>query len=72
MKNKKLKIVGLKKITKVGITLILVLVGIILYHFLGVLGHHVLENTSINIFILVGWFLLIVGEFMFIYAIWEK
>lgn len=72
MKYKKLKIVGLKKITKVGITLILVLVGIILYHFLGVLGHYVLEKTSVNIFILVGWFLLIVGEFMFIYVIWEK
>lgn len=72
MKKKKLKIVGVKKGTKVGITLILAIVGIVIYHFLSAYGSYAVENNLGSIFICLGWFWLIVGEFGIIYTMWEK
>ena len=72
MKKKKLKIVGVKKETKVGITLILAIVGIVIYHFLSAYGSYAVENNLGSIFICLGWFWLIVAEFGIIYTMWEK
>ena len=46
----------LKKWVKVVITLILVSVGIVLYHFLANKGAYAVENTLGSIFICLGWF----------------
>ena len=61
----------LKKGAKVVITLITVSVGIVLYHILANKGAYASESTLGSIFICLGWFWLIVGEFGIIYSIWE-
>lgn len=62
----------LKSGVKVVITLILILVGFIIYHYLGIKGSYIGENRLTNIFIYLGWFWLIAGQIMVLYAIWEN
>lgn len=61
----------LKKGVKVVITLILVSVGIVLYHILANKGAYAVESTLGSIFICLGWFWLLVGQIIAIYSIWE-
>lgn len=62
----------LKKWVKVVITLILISLGIIIYGILGDLGSFMGENRLANVFILLGWFWLLVGQIMVLYVMWEK
>ena len=62
----------LKKGAKVVITLILVSVGIVLYHILANKGKYAVESTLGSIFICLGWFWLIVGQIMVLKTMWEK
>lgn len=57
---------------KVVITLILILVGIELYHILGIKGAYASKNTLGSIFICLGWFWLVAGQIMVLYVMWEK
>ena len=61
----------LKKGVKVVITLILVSVGIVLYHILANNGAYAVESTLASIFICLGWIWLLVGQIMVIYTMWE-
>ena len=61
----------LKKWVKVVITLTLILVGIEIYHILGIKGAYASENTLGSIFICLGWFWLVAGQIMVLYVIWE-
>lgn len=65
------KKIKLKKWVKVVITLILVSVGIVLYHFLANNGAYAVKNTLGSIFIYLGWIWLLVGQIMVIYTMWE-
>jgi hypothetical protein len=62
----------LKKWVKVVITLILVSVGIVLYHILGIYGAYASKSTLGSIFICLGWFWLLVGQIGIIYTMWEE
>lgn len=62
----------LKSGVKVVITLILILVGFIIYHYLGIKGAYIGENRLTNIFIYLGWFWLIVGQIIVLYVMWEN
>lgn len=67
--KKKLK---LRLWVKVVITLILVIVGFIIYHYLGIKGSYIGENRLTNIFIYLGWFWLVAGQIMVLYVMWEN
>lgn len=67
--KKKMK---LKKWVKVVITLILVSVGIVLYHILANKGAYASKNMWCSMLICLGWFWLIVGQIIVICTMWEK
>ena len=77
MKNKKRKYkYKLKKdikeiIKKIIISIIMFIADVVIYHYLGILGHFAVENTWGSVFICVGWFWLLAGQFMAFYAMWE-
>lgn len=58
-------------IKKILITLIIGIVDVVLYHYLGILGAYASETSWSSAFILVGWFWLLAGQFIWLYAIWE-
>lgn len=62
----------LRKWVKVVITLILISVGIIIYAYLSRNGAYTNENTLGRVFVLLGWFWLLVGQIMVVYTMWEE
>lgn len=66
------KKIKLKKWVKVVITLILISVGIVLYHILANNGAYASKSVLGSIFICLGWFWLLVGQIMVIYTMWEE
>ncbi len=65
------KKVKLKKWVKVVITLIIISVSILLYHYLAKNGAYAVENTLGSIFICLGWFWLVIGQIIMLNLIWE-
>ena len=60
-----------KIIKKIVISILMAVADIIIYHYLGILGHLAVENTWASAIICVGWFWLIAGQFMAFYLMWE-
>lgn len=58
-------------IGKIFISLILATLDVVIYHYLGVLGSVVGENTLSSGIIGVGWFWLLAGQFMWLFVMWE-
>lgn len=57
---------------KVVITLTLISLGIILYHYLGVLGAYTNETILTKVFVLLGWIWLLIGQIIVLYVLWES
>ena len=57
---------------KLLITLVILIVDVVLYHYLGIAGSYVGENTWANTFCFVGWFWLLAGQFGILYTMWEN
>lgn len=62
----------LKGWVKVAITVILISLGIIIYHIVSLNGAYATKSVIASIFICLGWFWLIFGQIMTLYFIWEE
>ena len=60
-----------RNIVKVLITLAMIVLDCVLYHYLGVIGAYVGETSWASTFCFVGWFWLLAGQFMAFYMMWE-
>ncbi len=56
---------------KIIISIIMIIADVVIYHYLGVLGHLAVKNTWASAIICVGWFWLLAGQFMAFHAMWE-
>lgn len=65
-----MKRLRLKKWVKIAITILIIVTDIIIYHYLGVKGSYIGENTLNNIIIPAGWFWLLFGQIIVFYSIW--
>ena len=70
-KRVKLKRPVRKLLVKILITLGILIADIVIYHFLGIYGYLAVERGWASSFILVGWFWLLAGQFMWLYVLWE-
>lgn len=61
-----------RRMIKSIITLVMIVLDVVLYHYLGIIGTYVGENTWANTFCFVGWFWLLAGQFMSLYMMWEN
>lgn len=61
----------LRKWVKIVISAIIIIIGVVIYHYLAKLGAYASENTMSSIFICLGWFWLVFGQISMLYAIWE-
>lgn len=61
----------LKKWVKVVITLTILITGLEIYFYLGKNGANMGKTILDSIFILLGWFWLVVGQIMALYVMWE-
>lgn len=66
------KVYRLKKGGKVVFTLILVSLGIVVYHYLGILGAYASKNALAGVFVQLGWLWLLVGGIMVLKTMWEE
>lgn len=64
--------IRMKKWVMVVITLIIIIVGIEIYAYLSRNVAYASKNICGSMFICLGWFWLLVGQIMVLYAMWEK
>lgn len=66
------KVYKLKLWVKVVITLTILVIGLEIYYYLLSNGANIGKNIVDSIFILLGWFWLIVGQIMVLKVVWEE
>ncbi len=62
----------LKKWVRVVITLVIIVLGILIYRYLYFNGALAGKTSKDSIIILLGWFWLVIGQITVLYAIWES
>lgn len=66
------KVYKLKLWVKVVITLTILVIGLEIYYYLLSNGANIGKNIVDSIFILLGWFWLMVGQIMVLKVVWEE
>lgn len=61
----------LRKWVKIVISAIIIIIGVVIYHYLAKLGAYGSKNGIGSIFICLGWFWFVFGQISMLYAIWE-
>ena len=72
MRKKVIRKVRMKKITKILITIFIVLIGIQLYVNLAILGSMQDKTKLEEIMLPLGWLWIVVGQFITLHYVWEN
>ena len=64
--------IRLKNKAKVLFTIILVIVGIVLYRYLSFKGSYTSESAMASVIVPLGWFWLLFGQMSILYFVWEN